>query len=87
MPTKKKAFKATDGGEIIATADPRYIQFIGDMNKAKIPWRVYSGRAMYGALCPAVTTDDDTPMEAIIRATKVTGLKTDHLGLNMVVYP
>ena len=86
---KKVMLISTDGeDESRETDNPRYIAFAKDMTKAKIPWRWYSGRFMYGVSCPAsVTNSPELNEEDIIRATKVKGLKQDELGRDTVIYP
>lgn len=85
---KKTILVSTDGEkDEVATANDRYIKFAKDMEKAGIPWRSYSGRGMYGEKCPAVVTSDEVSQEMVIRATTVTGLRTDTMGYELVVYP
>lgn len=84
----KKILVSTDGeGDQLATDNARYIKFAKDMTKAGIPWRTYSGRGMYGERCPAAVTGDGTSEQTIIRATTVERLKTDSLGLHLIIYP
>ena len=62
--------------------------FIIEMEEHGIPWRWYSGRFMYGEYCPAVAVgrNRDYTYEEVIRASTVTDLKTDQLGLGDIVY-
>ena len=73
-------------GNVITDSNKRDMKFIEDMNAANIEWRTYSGRAMYGRVCPGVTTSDDVSEEDIIRATTVKGLKRDNMGRRVIVY-
>jgi hypothetical protein len=67
------------------TENPKEIQFIEDMENAGIPWRTYSGRAMYGRECPAVVTSSEVSEHQIYQATDVP-LRQDQMGLNKVFY-
>lgn len=79
-------FVSPENGSEFTTEDERQIQFINDMTKAGIQWRVYSGRGMMGRECPAASTDDDLTHEDIIRATKVKGLQRDNMGRGLILY-
>lgn len=79
---------STDGKkEVIKTNNPRYVQFAKDMTKAGIPWRAYSARGIMGAFCPAAVTGEGRGEWHIARATKVTGLHSDFVGSEFIVYP
>ena len=77
-------FTDCDGTEI-TTDDPVHERFIADMNAAEIPWRVYSGRGMFGRQCPSVYTGHGTEEADVYRATKLL-LNTDAMGLGRVLY-
>jgi hypothetical protein len=71
--------------QVFETEKKQEVQFIQDMEKAGIPWRLYSGRGMMGRECPAVCTNDDVTYQDILRATTV-NLRTDSLGRRTVCY-
>lgn len=77
----------TDGGEEFTTNNKRYIAFICDMEGKGFAWRTYSGRGMYGKLCPAMVTSrrDGISEQDIHRATRIR-LKRDDMGLDTVLY-
>jgi hypothetical protein len=60
-------------------------RFIKDMESKQIPWRWYSGRGMYGAITPAVVSDDEWTDQDLIRATNVP-LARDSMGLEVILY-
>lgn len=76
---------ARDSVEVFVTGDPRHVQFIEDCEAAAIPWFVYSGRAMFGALTVAASTSMAIREEDIVRATHG-ALASDSLGLGRVRY-
>lgn len=69
--------------------NPRYRQFVEDMEDAGYEWEHYNGRFSYEG--PAVRTDergrDGGPtMQEVTRATEVT-CQWDNMALNYIVYP
>jgi len=81
----EKTFETNDG-ETFTTDNPVYIQFIEDMEEAGIEWRTYSGRGMFGKVCPGVTCGYGVTEEDVIDATKVRGLKKDSMGKGTILY-
>jgi hypothetical protein len=78
----------TSDGKPFTTNKPKEVQFISGMEAAGIPWRLYSGRNMFGRECPAVSVQPggEFTAEDVIRATTVSGLKTDSLGKGSILY-
>ena len=81
---KEYTYTTTEGTEF-KTSRPQEVQFIVDMKAAGIPWRVYSGRNMFGRECPAAVTGEEFTDQDIYRATEVRLLR-DSLGKNNILY-
>lgn len=87
---EKNAVKFHDRDDNVYLTDkPHEIKFIRAMNRAKIPWSIYSGRGMFGRSCPAVYTDREISDEDVVFAARkagISGLCRDNMGFNWVLY-
>jgi len=66
--------------------DPRYVQFVRDMEEAGYDWYDYHGRWYYQG--PAVNTDesDGPTLQDVMRATRVRVIR-DNMAFDWIVYP
>jgi len=80
-----KVYYDSDGVEF-KTSSEKEIAFIEGLEDAMIPWRVYSGRCMFGRYCPSVYCGGDYFEGDVYEAVGNIRLRSDSLGRGTVLY-
>lgn len=68
------------------TSNEQEIAFIEGLERAEIPWRLYSGRFMNGRQCPSVYVGGDYYEGDIYEAVGNMQLRKESLGRGTVMY-